>query len=305
MSIDKVVRAGDIFESVHSAILDRKTGEKELPIVSLPGLDEKVWGLHKRQLVIVGGRPSQGKSALLLQLAFDFAIQGKTVVLFTLEMSNETCIERLLCSYCSIDNFLTLSGQYAQEAGKYSAKVTELHGKLKESKLILIESYGKTFDEIFKILEGLEMDIDCVFIDYIQMIRPKDRQTKKDAIDDYLKRLRDHAMRKNFCAVIGSQVNRGTHDGHKVRKPSLWELKGSGDLEEHSDLCLMVHWNYFYTSEEHERQRYWINIAKNRNGKTGEYDCIFECEYYKIRECNETERISQNREQNRPTEGMD
>ena len=133
-----------------------------------------------------------------------------------------------------------------------------------------------------KVIEQFDSPIDAVFIDYIQMVKSGGKNNR-EAIDDYIKDLREYAIEKDFCAIIGSQINRGTHDGGKVKPPSIWELKGTGSLEEHVDMCILVHWEYFYDHTLDEG-RYWINVAKNRDGRTGEFECSFIPKYYKITE---------------------
>jgi len=123
------------------------------------------------------------------------------------------------------------------------------------------------------------------------MVKATPRQTKKDAIDDYIKKLRNYAIQKNFCAIVGCQISRATHEQHKLRYPELWELKGSGEIEEAADLAFLLHWEYFYTREEESKNKYIIKVAKNRNGRTGIFECAFFPQYYKIGEAsgNETE----------------
>ena len=281
---EKIVNPADVFPEIYQEILDRYGRPKELSITSLPSIDNKIWGLHKKKLVVVAGRPSQGKSSILLQWAYDFALQGKTVVFFSLEMIISECIERMLINQCLIDNYTILTGSYARDAEEYKEAVSAFDKKLGELKFVLVESIGRTFDEIFQTIESFKTPVDVVIIDYIQQIMAGKRQSKKEAIDEYIKRLRNYAIEKDFCAIIGSQINRGTHDGGKIRTPEMWELKGSGDIEEHSDMIFLLHWQYYYTREEDEKDNYWIRLAKNRNGRTGVFDCAFEPQHYKIKE---------------------
>lgn len=281
--IDNLIHFGDDFKQQYGNILDRCGKGKELSISFLPGLDDKIWGLKKKKLVVVGGRPSMGKSTLMLQLAFSFAEQGKSVVFFTLEMPNALCFERLLCNQCEINNYLTTTGQLSNVHFKYENKVADLEKKMARLKLVFIESMGKTFPEIHRIIEEFKKPVDAVFIDYIQMIKSVGGN-KKDAIDEYIKKLREYAIKKDFCAIVGSQINRGTYDKKKVALPEMWELKGTGDLEEHCDQCFLVHWDWWYSREEEDKEKYWIRLAKNRDGRTGTANCIFKPEYYKITE---------------------
>jgi len=210
----------------------------------------------------------------------DFAKQHKKILFFSLEMTKQTIMERIISLECRIDNFLLFTGQIINKPDEQK-KIAELNDIVKNINFVVSDTIGKTFDEIFKIMEEMDTDIDAVFIDYIQMIR-NIGATKKEAIDDYIKKLREFAIRKNFCAVVASQINRGTHNSAKITSPNLWELKSSGDLEEHSDMVILLHYPGQY--DEAEGKRYFLNVAKNRDGRTGEIECTFEAKHGRISE---------------------
>lgn len=279
--INKVHHPHDIWIEHYDEIYERWGRGKDLSIKSLPNLDNKIWGLKKKKLVVVGGRPSNGKSVLLLQMAWDFALQGKKVYFFTLEMTKEDCIERLWSLDQGIDNFLITTGKIGQlqHISEHQQQRDDFNKRINTDKLVFIEGYGKTFKEINTVIESFG-DADCVIIDYLQMI--KDKNTAKQAIDEYIKNLRNYAITKNFCAIIGSQINRATHEQHKLRIPELHELKGSGAIEEVCDLAFILHWEYYYTRDDETKNDYIIRVAKNRIGRTGCYELRFEPEHSRI-----------------------
>ena len=281
--IESVHHPHDVWIEHFSEIEDRWHKGKELAISSLPELDNKIWGLRKKKLVVVGARPSMGKSTFMLQIAWDFVLQGKKVYFFTLEMTKEECLERLFCIDQRVDNFILHTGKITemQHLPDIQRKIEDFNKNINTDKLIFIESYGKTFREINEVVDGIG-DAEVVILDYIQMI--KEKTTSKEAIDEYIKDLRNYAIRKNFCAIIGSQINRGTFDGKKITFPELHELKGSGCLEEVCDLAFLLHWHYFYTREDAIKKDYWVRVAKNRGGRTGVFNCLFEPEFYQIKE---------------------
>lgn len=282
----KIIHPGDEFGGVIGDMLDRYGKKPELPLSSLPRINARIWGLRKKTLIGVCGRPSQGKSVLMLQMAHDIAKDKKNVVFISLEMTLQDCIMRLLNAECEIDNWCNIAGLSQKEYVNKQPKIVEFQKKLEDMNFIFVEGYGKTFEEILNLIEGFKKPVDAIFIDYIQMIKAGGK-TDKQAIDEYIKKLRNYAMKKNFCAVIGSQINRGTHDGNKIKKPEIWELKGSGALEEVMDMCFLVHWQHYYTQKKEEYNDYWIRVAKNRGGRTGVFECIYEPEFYRITEGSE------------------
>ena len=297
MKIENAVHVGDKLDEVYASLIDMKDRRKDLEITSIPKLDDLLWGLNRQKLVIIGGRTSQGKSTLMLQMAFDFAKKGKVVLFFSLEMTLTVCLTRLICSHCEIDNRIIQTGQLYKFDAENSKNMTKLNEELKKAKFMIIQSEGKTFGDINQMVEMISEPVDAVFIDHIQQIKTPSKKNKKEAIDDYLINLRAYAIQKNFCAIVGSQINRGTHDGHKIRKPALWELKETGSLEEHADLVLLLHWESFYSTEETNAE-FLINVAKNRDGETGAINCAFLPQFYKIKESHgpEPDSIAKNEE---------
>ncbi len=280
----KIEHPAHIFANVYDEVCARYGRPKDLSITSLPTLNEKIWGLRKQKLVVVAGRPSQGKSTFAGQMAWDFAKDKKKVVLFSLEMTNQVFMERLLSNYCGIDNRLLFTGEVVNEHDKYLGKINEFRSELNNTDLVLIESAGKTFEEIFNIIEGFTSPVDVVVIDYLQMIKASKGRDKRESIDEYITQLREYAIKKNFCAILVSQINRGTHDTAKIKPPSIWELKGSGAIEEVADVIFLCHYEYKYTQNELDANKYLIVVGKNRDGRTGDFNCMCKMENYKIYE---------------------
>lgn len=277
----KIVTPADELSRVYAEILDRADKPKEFSISFLPDLDSRIWGFKKRKLNVIAARPSQGKSIILLNMAYEFAKQGKAVVFFSFEMTIDECIERLISNYCDVDNFKLLTGRVVEDHATVGVRVGKLREEMDTLKLAIIEGMGKTFQDLFKTLQSFK-ECDAVFIDYIQQITPIKGNFKQD-IDDYILKLREYAIKRPFCAVIGSQINRGTYDGSKIRPPEMHELKGSGNLEEVADMVILLHWQYWYDRDNEMKNNYWIRVAKNRGGRTGVFDsCYIYPEFYRI-----------------------
>lgn len=287
---DKVSHPADFLMEHWQRIKNRWGQEKELSVSFLPELNKQIWGLKRRKLVIVAGRPSQGKSTLMLQMAYTFAQEGKKVYFFSLEMTKEECLERLICNYCNISNFNLYTGQVDNTT---EDKIKCFYEELSKMKLMIIESWGKDFYEIWEIMDNFQ-NPDVIFVDYVNLIKQGSR-SKKDTIDEYVKDLRNLALDKNFCAILGAQIHREVHRNQELGKevpiPNMWNLKDTGNLEETSDLVWIVHWPHYYRFEKEvfdDRKEFFIKIAKNRSGRTGIFECNFLPEFYRIESREET-----------------
>lgn len=241
-------------------------GTPDLPITSLPEFNKMIWGFKRGSLVIVGARTSQGKTSLSTQLAYDFANNGHPVLFISLETMVIGLIERIFSQQTKVDNFDLIRG-----ALNYNSTIKllweEFKKKIYDMKLLITSGIGRTFDEINHVIELLDPKPHAVFIDYIQNIKMS-KKDSRESINEYIRNFRQLALDHNFCGILCSQINRMT-EGHG-REPSLWGLKESGFLEESADLVLLLHWKNFYDHGLKDCD-YKIMIAKNRNGKTGDF----------------------------------
>jgi len=286
MDISKIVHPSDVFKNHYDTIFERYNKPQDLPITFLPDLNRKIWGLQKKKLVIVGGRPSMGKSSFLLELALSFAKQGKTIYFFSFEMSKEVCVERMFSSECEIDNWLLRTGKIAEIADnpEYNLGLTNFYKTLEGMKFMLIESIGRNLPQLSEILKMFPYKPDAVFIDYGNMIDTEKAKTRKESLDEYIKGLRALAIHNDFCAIMAAQINRKTHEGGKIREPKIWELKETGELEQIADMVFLLHWPYYYERDIGTKNDYIINIAKNRDGRTAQKKIMFLPEYSKFKE---------------------
>lgn len=283
---DKTHHPADLLLDHWKEIKTRWGKPKEFSISFLPELDKAIWGLKRRTLTVVAGRPSMGKSTLLLNMAYSFAEEGKKVYFFSLEMSKEECLERLICNACSIENSCLHTGKIGN--GKYENEIKCFGDTLEKMDLMIVESWGRTFDEILQIIDNYEKP-DAIFIDYVNMVK-SGNLSQKGAIDEYIKDLRNLALDKNFCAVLGAQINRDIYKAQDMSKevpvPNIWHLKDSGNLEQVSDLVMIVHWPHYYrfTKDEgiDDEKEFLIKVAKNRSGRTGIFVGDFLPQYYRI-----------------------
>lgn len=253
-------------------------GDKpELPLTSLSYLNDKLWGLRRKELVVIGGRTSQGKSSLALQIAWDLAIQNYPVHLLSLEMTNKALMKRLFCQQMQVPNAVLMRGGVTPEI---SAKASVFQDTLRKVPLLITDSIGKTAVELYDLVERLEPKPAVVIVDYIQAIA-RLRGESYEVMNEYIRRFREMAIEFNFCGILVSQINRGAMK-EENKQPALWLLKATGVLEEHADVVLLLHWDYFYRPDEDKKEAYDIIIAKNKDGITGSVSVRFQPEYYRF-----------------------
>ena len=251
----------------------------EVSIKSLPILNQKLWGLRKG-LTVIAARTSQGKSAAALQIALDVAEQGLESVILSLEMDVPSMLERMACNAQRIDNYALLTGQYALN-DEIKAKFKAFRDKIEDMPLLITCGIGKTFRECNQFIELMDPKPKVVILDYIQMA--KTFANERSDIAEYIRQFRQLMIENGMRGIICSQINRQVEKDNDYR-PRLENLKGTGALEEVSDVCLLLHWNYFYTKIEAHKNSYDIQIAKNRHGRTSTHKVRYIPENYRFEE---------------------
>ena len=211
-------------------------------------------------------------------MAYDLADQQKEVLFLSLEMTTGNLIERLFCNIEKVNNFDMLTGKMKTEQiyqEKWGSFV-----KVMDIPLKLSCGLGKTFDDIAELIELLEPKPKAIFIDFIQSIR-KGSNERAD-MDDYILRFREICLKNSIAGVLISQNSRKVFE-EETKEPSLANLKGTGCLEESADTVFLLFWPCFY-NEKLDKNLYKIIIAKQRNGRTGDYLINYIPEYYRFEE---------------------
>lgn len=240
----------DIFAKVLRDLKIR-TSEPKYPI-GIEEIDDLIWGLHRKELLIIGARPSNGKTSLALFIAWQIAKQNSAVIFDSLEMSKESIVERILCMEFGLSGWKLRKGDRAeiQKAEDLSLK---FNSRLINSKLEIIDDRGKNIKEIEQILVDYQPDF--LFIDHAQKISQKGYGNKYEALAEYANTLQSLAIEHDCGIVLNSQINRGGEF-----------LKGSGDLEEAADTFLKCEWKIKENPEHNDPKEYEIDVKKQRHG---------------------------------------
>ncbi len=238
-------------------------------------LDERLSGLQPSSLVIVGARPSMGKTSFALGLAAHAAIERRLpVLLFSLEMSHLELTQRLLCSEARVDSSRMRNGKLHESDWP---KIVQAIGKLGEAPLFIDDNANLTVMEIrakarrLKSREGLGL----IVVDYLQLMSghgpAENRQVEVSEISRGLKIL---ARELGVPVVALSQLSRGL-EARADKRPALADLRESGSLEQDADVVLFIYRDEVYNKDSADRGTAEIIIAKHRNGPTGTTQLAF------------------------------
>ena len=255
-----------VFDAIH-----HRTGTPEFP-TGLRLLDSG-FGLAKQNLVTIAARPGNGKTSLACQTAYQLAQREHRVAYFSLEMTKESVIERMFCNRFDVSGFDLLMGAVSpavqDAADRFKAEVTHLP-------LRIIDDYCFTERQLYTLIEHLEFRPDVVIVDHLQHIRATERTSAYETYTEYLRYLKELARRHKFLCIILSQINRQGQD-----TPSLATLKGTGAIEEMSDLVYLLNGDPDLALDA-VGQNFNVHVAKNRFGPTGMLRAYFRPSTYRF-----------------------
>ena len=273
--IPDIVR--DSFGSVDALLL---RGQRITGLAShYPDLDEMTSGLQKSDLIILAARPSMGKTALAMNIAENAAIEDKKVVgIFSLEMSREALLLRLLCSRARVDSHKMRTGSLWRED---MHKVVRAMEELATSHLYIDDTPGIALSEMRAKARRLQQAagaLDLLVVDYLQLMsgggtRYENRTQEVSSISRGLKAL---AKELHVPVIALSQLSRAPESRGGDHRPQLADLRESGSIEQDADLVLFIFREEIYKPDDPDLQgRAEIIIGKQRNGPTGRIHMAF------------------------------
>ena len=247
--------------------------------------DNMTSGLQKADLVIIAARPSMGKTAFALNIAENAAINdGKVVGIFSLEMSRQALLLRLLCSNARVDSHKLRTGFLSREDHQ---KLVGALGRLAEAPIFIDDSGGITVSEMrakSRRLQHAKGRLDLIIVDYLQLMtggapgagarRYENRTQEVSAISRGLKLL---AKELNVPVLALSQLSRAPEQrGGEHRRPQLSDLRESGAIEQDADVVAFIFREEVYSPDDPELEGVAeLIVAKQRNGPTGKVDLAF------------------------------
>ncbi|HST09660.1 MAG TPA: replicative DNA helicase [Terriglobales bacterium] len=242
-------------------------------------LDEMTSGLQKSDLVILAARPSMGKTAFAMNIAENAAIEeGKVVGIFSLEMSREALLLRLLCSRARVDAHKMRTGSLWRDDMQ---KVVRAMEELASSRIFIDDTPGVSLSEMRAKARRLQQScgsLDLIVVDYLQLMsgggkRYENRTQEVSAISRGLKAL---AKELHVPVVALSQLSRAPESRGGDHRPQLADLRESGSIEQDADLVMFIFREEVYKQDDPDLQgRAEIIIAKQRNGPIGRINLAF------------------------------
>jgi len=242
-------------------------------------LDELLAGLQPADFIVVAGRPAMGKSSFAMSLAEHAAIDHKTpVAVFSLEMSKEHLVQRMLCSHARINAHNVRTGMLSASDWP---KLTQAAGKLSESPIFIDDTPGITILELRAKARRLKArhGIGLLVLDYLQLMEePGHADNRQQQISVISRNLKAIARELRVPVIAVSQLSRAPERRDTFR-PRLSDLRESGAIEQDADVVLLLFREDYYNPSEENKGIAEVIIGKQRNGPTGTVKLAFIREY--------------------------
>ncbi len=244
--------------------------------------DRMTSGLQPSDLVIVAGRPSMGKSALAASILEHIGIQlKKPVAFFSLEMSKEQLVQRMLCSQARVDAHKVRSGYLAPSDWP---KLTSAAGRLSASTIFIDDTPAISALELRAKARRLKShhDIQMIVLDYLQLMRGNTKtDNRQQEISEISRSIKALARELSIPIIALSQLSRAV-ESRQDHRPQLSDLRESGAIEQDADVVVLMMREEYYNPTEENRGVAEINIAKQRNGPVGTVKLAFIKEYMRF-----------------------
>jgi replicative DNA helicase len=249
--------------------------------------DKMTSGLQKSELVIIAARPSMGKTAFAMNIAENAAVlDGKVVGVFSLEMSREALLRRMLASEALVSSRKLQTGTMLRED---RGKLMNALERLMESKMFIDDTPGISLAEMrakARRLKQQEGSLDLILVDYLQLMTGTNPTGKKgfenrtQEVSSISRGLKALAKEMQVPVVALSQLSRGSEQRTGDKKPLLSDLRESGSIEQDADVVAFIHREEYYDRDNEDvKGKAEIIIAKQRNGPTGSIDLAFLSDY--------------------------
>ena len=254
-----------VYDRLH-LLAENKTEALGMP-TGFSGLDRVLVGLGKSDLVLVGARPGMGKTSFAMNLATHAAVTTKkTVCIFSLEMSAEQLVSRVMSSEALIDSYRLRSGELNDEDWD---KLAHAASRLSECDILIDDTVGLTVTGMKAKLRRTK-NLGLVVIDYLQLMQSDRRiDNRVNEVAEISRGLKLLAKELQVHVICCAQLSRGP-ESRTDKRPMLSDLRDSGAIEQDADIVLFLYRDEYYKTEKDEPQNIAeVIVAKNRHGSTG------------------------------------
>jgi replicative DNA helicase len=239
--------------------------------------DEMTGGLHEGELIIIAARPSMGKTAVAMNIAQHVARNGKVVGVFSLEMSKESLLNRMVCAGARVDQSKFRAGFLSQDERRLLMVALN---DLMKSPIYIDDTAGASLIDVHSKLRRLKAEagaLDLVIIDYLQLMSGRGRFENRNAEVSHLSRgLKLLSKELKVPMVVLSQLSRAPETRPGDGRPQLSDLRESGSIEQDADLVVFVYREEVYKPDREDlKGKAKLVIGKQRNGPIGDVNLTF------------------------------
>ena len=244
--------------------------------------DNRTAGLQPSDLILLGARPSMGKSALLLNIAHHVSIKQQIVTAyFTLEMSKEQCVNRMLCAEANIDSQKLRTGELNDDDW---FRIAEAMAPLSQGALYIDDTPGISVAELRAKCRRLKMEkgLGLIIIDYLQLMTVSRRsESRQQEISEISRSLKGIAKELECPVFTAAQLSRAV-ESRTDHRPMLSDLRESGAIEQDADVVAFLFREEYYKPDTEKKNLAEVIIAKQRNGPTGTVELTWLSQYTKF-----------------------
>ncbi|OGE87904.1 MAG: replicative DNA helicase [Candidatus Doudnabacteria bacterium RIFCSPLOWO2_02_FULL_49_13] len=263
--------------------LHREKGKLRGVPTGFSDLDNKLAGLQKSDLIILAARPSMGKTSLALDIIRHVAmVEKKAVGIFSLEMSKDQLVDRLLAAEANVDLWLMRTGKL-NDLGPDNdfERIGHALGRLSEAQIFIDDSGSLNIMELRTKARRLqaEHDLDLIVVDYLQLMQGRSPENRVQEVSEISRSLKILAKELNVPVLALSQLSRAVEQRGGDKKPQLSDLRESGSIEQDADVVMFIYRDEMYNGKDSKKPHIAdILIRKHRNGPTGDIELFFDAE---------------------------
>lgn len=266
--------------------IELRNEEQALPglLSNFYDLDAMTGGFQRSDLIIIAGRPSMGKTAVSLNIAHQIAAHYRLpVAVFSLEMSKEQLVQRLLASEAGIESHRLRAGRISQNEWE---PLSHAIGTLSELPIFIDDTANLTVTEMRsksrRLMAERGGEMGCIVLDYLQLMEGSGSDNRVQELSRITRSLKGLARELDVPVIALSQLSRGV-EARNNKRPMLSDLRESGSIEQDADVVIMVYRDEYYFPDSPDRGITELIITKHRNGPTGVVKLLFDPQYTRFR----------------------
>lgn len=243
-------------------------------------LDNMLSGLQESDLIILAARPSMGKTALALDIARQTALKGTPVGIFSLEMSSQQLVDRMMSADAMVDSWKLRTGKLSIEHD--FEKIKHSMDRLSKAPIFIDDQPGNNILKMRSVARKLKIEkgLGLIVVDYLQLMMPTGNYKQSDnmvqQVTEISRSLKNLARELKVPVLALSQLSRKVEDRGGSGRPKLSDLRDSGSIEQDADVVMFIHREDKYKEDSEKKNIAQIHIDKHRNGPVGKVELYFD-----------------------------